>query len=71
MKAIVCTQYGPPDVLRFTEVAKPLPQDHQLLIKVHAASVNTLDLSMRGQFLARILSGRLSKPKEPYPKQMF
>ena len=39
MKAIVYTHYGPPDVLQLKEVEKPLPQDHQLLIKVHAASI--------------------------------
>ena len=43
MKAIILTKYGSPDVLQFKEVEKPLPQDHQLLIKVHAASVNALD----------------------------
>ena len=43
MKAIVYTQYGSPDVLQFKEVEKPLPKDHQVLIKVHAASVNALD----------------------------
>ena len=37
MKAIVYTHYGPPDVLQFTEVEKPLPQDHEVLIKVQAA----------------------------------
>ena len=63
MKAIVYTQYGPPDVLQFKEVEKPLPQDHQLLIKVHAASVNTLDLAIGGPFLARIITGGLLKPK--------
>jgi NADPH:quinone reductase-like Zn-dependent oxidoreductase len=65
MKAIVYTHYGSPDVLQFTEVEKPLPQDHQLLIKVHAASVNTLDLATRGPFLARIITGGLLKPKDP------
>ena len=64
MKAIVYTQYGSPDVLQFKEVEKPLPQDHQLLVKVHAASVNTLDLAMRGPFLARIITGGLLKPKD-------
>jgi NADPH:quinone reductase-like Zn-dependent oxidoreductase len=64
MKAIVHTQYGSPDVLQFKEVEKPLPQDHQLLIKVHAASVNTLDLAIGGPFLARIITGGLLKPKD-------
>jgi NADPH:quinone reductase-like Zn-dependent oxidoreductase len=63
MKAIVYTQYGSPDVLQIKEVEKPLPQDHQLLIKVHAASVNTLDLALSGPLLARIITGGLFKPK--------
>ncbi len=65
MKAIVHTKYGSPDVLQFKEVEKPRPMDHQLLIKVHAASVNTLDLALRGPFLARIITGGLFKPKDP------
>ncbi len=64
MKAIVHTKYGAPDVLQFKEVEKPLPQDHQLLIKVHAASVNTLDLALTGPLLARIITGGLLKPKD-------
>ncbi len=64
MKAIVHTQYGSPDLLQFKEVEKPLPTDHQLLIKVQAASVNTLDLTITGPYLARILSGGLRKPKD-------
>ncbi|HEY3291208.1 MAG TPA: alcohol dehydrogenase catalytic domain-containing protein, partial [Anaerolineae bacterium] len=63
MKAIVFTEYGSPDVLRLIEVEKPAPTDNQLLIKVHAASVNPLDLSMRGPVLSRVMSGGLFKPK--------
>src|SRR5215212_6312771 len=65
MKAIVCPRYGSPDVLQFTEVAKPVPQDQQLLIKVYAASVNTADLAMSGHPLARLLTGGLLRPKDP------
>jgi NADPH:quinone reductase-like Zn-dependent oxidoreductase len=65
MKAIICPRYGSPDVLQFTEVAKPVPQDHQLLIKVYAASVNTADLVLGGQWLARLLTGGLLRPKDP------
>ncbi len=64
MEAIVWTQYGPPDVLQFKEVAKPVPRDDEVLVKVHAASVNTLDLAMRGPLLARIITGGLLKPKD-------
>ena len=63
MKAIVYTQYGPPDVLQFTEVPKPTPADDEVLIKVRAASVNPLDRLFRGRpYPVRILTG-LRKPK--------
>jgi NADPH:quinone reductase-like Zn-dependent oxidoreductase len=52
-------------VLQLKEVAKPVPKDNQVLVKVQAASVNTLDLAMRGPFLARIITGGLLKPEEP------
>ncbi len=47
MKAIVCTEYGTPDVLQLKEVAKPTPKDNEVLIRVHAASVNFGDLMAR------------------------
>src|SRR6266699_1262824 len=66
MKAIVYTQYGPPDVLQVKEVEKPAPNDGEILVKIHAASANPLDWHlMRGApFLAR-LAGGLRKPKDP------
>jgi len=69
MKAIVCTQYGPPDVPQFTELAKPTPADNEVLIKLYAASANPVDLHlMRGKpFFLRLMSGGLRAPKRKVP----
>jgi NADPH:quinone reductase-like Zn-dependent oxidoreductase len=63
MKAILWTKYGPPEALQLLEVEKPTPKDDEVLIKVYAASANTLDLQIRGG-LARLWSG-LRKPRDP------
>jgi NADPH:quinone reductase-like Zn-dependent oxidoreductase len=47
MKAIVCTKYGSPDVLQLKDVEKPVPGDHEVLIKVHAATVTRGDVILR------------------------
>lgn len=47
MKAIVYNKYGPPDVLQVKDVEKPVPEDNELLIKVHAAEVTKADCEMR------------------------
>jgi NADPH:quinone reductase-like Zn-dependent oxidoreductase len=64
MKAIVNTKYGSPDVLQLKEVEKPNPKDYEVLIKVHAASVNDWDWGLlRGKpFVNRLIFGLL-KPK--------
>ncbi len=65
MKAIVCQKYGPPDVLQLKEVEKPVPKDNEVLIKVHAASVNDWDWGLlRGKpFMNRLIFGLLN-PKD-------
>ena len=69
MKAIVCTKYGPPEVLQLQEVAIPTPKDNEVLIKIFATTVHTGDVRMRSftvprlQWLfARLYLG-LRKPK--------
>jgi len=69
MKAIVCTKYGPPDVLQVKEVEKPTPKDNEVLIRIYATTVHVGDVRMRSftvprlQWLfARIYLG-LRKPK--------
>lgn len=69
MKAIVYTKYGPPDVLELREVEKPTPKDNEVLVKVHAASVNPADWHiLRGKpFLVRLMGFGLLKPKNEIP----
>jgi len=65
MKAVVYTNYGSPDVLQLKDVEKPSPKDNEVLIKIHAASVNAYDwhLLTADIFLMRLMGGGLLKPK--------
>lgn len=70
MKAIVQTEYGPPpDVLRLEEVDMPVPGDNEVLVEVHAASVNygNLALVLGEPFIVRLMVGGLRKPKHTIP----
>jgi len=64
MRAAVRTSYGPPEVVRITEVAKPALKDNQVLVKVHATTVNRTDCGFRAgrPFFVRALTG-LPRPR--------
>ena len=73
MKAIVCTQYGPPEVLQLKDVPKPTPGDNEVLIKVYASTVAAGDVRMRSFTWARwfLLPGKIwfgfRRPRKPTP----
>ncbi|KYG72896.1 NAD(P)-dependent alcohol dehydrogenase [Roseivirga echinicomitans] len=70
MKAVICTKYGPPEVLQIQEVEKPVPKDNEVLVKVYASTVSAADYKVRSFDLptsiwlpARLLLG-LRKPRK-------
>ena len=66
MKAIVFTQYGPPDGLELKDVPKPTPKDDELLISVHASSINSWDWEFLNgiPFINRLMFGLLKPGKQ-------
>ena len=67
MKAVLYTNYGSPDVLQIKDVDTPSPKDGEVLIKIHAASLNAYDWHYLTAdiFLIRLMGGGLLKPKDP------
>jgi NADPH:quinone reductase-like Zn-dependent oxidoreductase len=70
MKAIVCTKYGPPEVLKLKEMEKPTPKNDEVCIKIHATAVTASDIFIRGSqvpikfwLLMRLAIG-LTKPRK-------
>jgi len=70
MKAIICTKYGPPEVLQLKEVEKPAPKNDEVCIKIHATAVTASDIYIRGSQIPirfwipmRIMMG-LTKPRK-------
>ena len=71
MKAVVCTRYGPADVLELQQVEKPVPKDDEVLIKVYATTVHRGDVRIRSfdvprgqRFMARLVLG-FTRPENP------
>lgn len=73
MRAVVYDRYGPPEVLRLEDVERPVPKEDEVLVKIHATTVNRLDVHTREanqhggllvMFLSRLVSG-LRRPRQP------
>ncbi|MCW8851001.1 MAG: alcohol dehydrogenase catalytic domain-containing protein [Melioribacteraceae bacterium] len=64
MKAIRYTKYGPPEVLKLSEVDKPIPKVNEVLVKIKAASINSWDYDLLiGTNINRLITLGISKPK--------
>ena len=73
MKAVICTKYGPPEVLQLKIVKKPIPKDNEVLVKVHASTVTSGDCRLRSatyppwfKLFALLIYG-IRKPRKNIP----
>jgi NADPH:quinone reductase-like Zn-dependent oxidoreductase len=77
MKAIVCTKYGPPEVLQLKEVEKPAPKNNEVLIKIFATAVTASDCIVRGFnvpikfWIPMALAVGFPKPRQPILGMVF
>lgn len=71
MRAVVCTKYGPPEVLVLKDIQKPAPKDNEVLIRIHATAVTVSDCRIRGMdapFIYKIIIQMVlgfGKPRNP------
>ena len=66
MKATFHERYGPPDVVELREVDTPAIEDNQVLVRVHASSVNPAEwYEITGPWFARLFGGGIRRPKRP------
>lgn len=71
MKAVICTKYGPPEVLQIQDVPKPTPKNNEILVRIIASAVNSGDVRVRGlavqgflKVIMRLVLG-FTKPRKP------
>jgi NADPH:quinone reductase-like Zn-dependent oxidoreductase len=77
MKAVICTKYGTPEVLKIVEIEKPTPKDNEVLIKIVASAVNSGDVRVRGlvvtgflKIVMRFVLG-FNRPRKPILGTVF
>ena len=77
MKAIVCTKYGPPEVLQLKEVARPTPREDEVSVRIHATAVTASDCAVRGFevpimfWIPMALAVGFPKPRQPILGMVF